>query len=399
MKIEEVLKDYPHLELRKCWELRLPTALALGECVGLIDSLGEFPLTPEVHEHLHQVALSRGAQATTAIEGNTLTDDEVRLILEKRELPPSRQYQVQELQNAIDAMNEVGGTVFRADGEGKRLLVTPELICSFHKLIGKNLGEVFDAVPGKFRTDRRHVGRYLAPPHEVVPELVKRLCDWLRDAFTFSKGSQSIDEAIQQAIAAHVYFEWIHPFGDGNGRTGRLIEFFILLRAGFPDICAHVLANHYNNTRQEYTHHFDKAKTKRNISEFLEYSITGLRDGLKEVMQQVQEGIFKVAWRSYVYDKFSEYKDYRKKTVFTRRRDLALAMPLNETFHLGRLIASDLELYKQFEVLGKRAAKDDMEVIVKLGLAESLGTDFFRATTEALQAMKSSSVQRANSRG
>jgi len=41
----------------------------------------------------------------------------------------------------------------------------------------------------------------------------------------------------------------IHPFGDSNGRTARLIEFYILLRAGLPDMVSHILSNHYNDTR------------------------------------------------------------------------------------------------------------------------------------------------------
>jgi hypothetical protein len=55
------------------------------------------------------------------------------------------------------------------------------------------------------------------------------------------------------AVVAHVYFEWIHPFGDGNGRTGRLIELKLLLEAGVPQPAAHLLSNHYNATRPNIT--------------------------------------------------------------------------------------------------------------------------------------------------
>ena len=388
MKIDRILQDFPHLELQRSWNLKLATAIALGECVGLIEALGEFPLTPDTHRRLHQVALRRGAHATTAIEGNTLTDAEITAILEKKVLPASRQYQAKELTNAIDAMNEVVELVFKTS-DPTRLLVTPERICQFHKSIGKGLGEIFESVPGRFRQDRRHAGKYLAPPHEAVSELVTRLCTWLREEFDFSKGSQSVEESIQQAIAAHVYFEWIHPFGDGNGRTGRLIEFFILLRGGLPDICAHVLANHYNNTRQEYNYHFDQARAKRSLNEFMTYSIVGLRDGLGEVMREVQSCVFEVAWRSFVFESFRKYKDYNKKSVFTRRRDLALSMPLHDSFHVGQLIASNQELFAQYESLGKRSIADDIDVIVELDLAVRLDNDRFRAKTTALQSMKS----------
>ncbi|NJN71060.1 MAG: hypothetical protein HC801_12855, partial [Nitrospira sp.] len=82
--------------------------------------------------------------------------------------------------------------------------------------------------------------------------LFDRFCEWLKKEFCFDSGSQSFEDAVIQAIVTHVYLEWIHPFGDGNGRTGRLLEFYILLRAGNPDISSHILSNFYNETRAEY---------------------------------------------------------------------------------------------------------------------------------------------------
>src|SRR5680860_933902 len=58
--------------------------------------------------------------------------------------------------------------------------------------------------------------------------------------------------AIVKAIVAHLYLAWIHPFGDGNGRTARLVELQILLAAGFPVPACQLLSSHYNQTRAEY---------------------------------------------------------------------------------------------------------------------------------------------------
>lgn len=55
--------------------------------------------------------------------------------------------------------------------------------------------------------------------------------------------------AIFKAVVAHLYLAWIHPVGDGNGRTARLVEFQILLSSGVPSPAAHLLSNHYNQTR------------------------------------------------------------------------------------------------------------------------------------------------------
>lgn len=383
MILERVLEDFPHLRFQKSWTMSNETLIAIGECVGMIESIADFPLTPQVRRQILQVSFSRGAQATTAIEGNTLTDSELQQMLDGKPLPQSRQYQMQEVRNALEAMNAILQKMLKSQ---KQELVTPNLLLGFHKLVGKDLGTMFDAIPGKFRTDRRHVGRYLAPPHEAVPELVKGLCDWLKNTFCYAKGKQDLSDAIQEAIAAHVYFEWIHPFGDGNGRTGRLLEFYILLRAGLPDLCAHILANHYNNSRQEYTTHFDRARLNRSLTEFMQYSIIGLRDGLRQTMRQLQDHTFTLAWRSAVYDRFSDYTTYSKKTIFKRRRNLALVMPVQGDFFPSKLIAEHPHVFKAYENLGGRALKGDMEQIVLLELATEIGNGMYRACTEQLLA-------------
>ncbi len=104
MRIED---DYPHLSFQKRWELSQSTCRNLGGCVEIIKLIRDMPIAPKLQAKLRQVAFSRGAQATTAIEGNTLTDDEIRKILDGQELPKSREYQAQEVKNALAAMEHV----------------------------------------------------------------------------------------------------------------------------------------------------------------------------------------------------------------------------------------------------------------------------------------------------
>jgi Fic family protein len=359
------LPDYPHLEFRRCWRLSESTAINLGKCESLVYILGGFPVPPAVQAKLREVAFSRGAQATTAIEGNTLTDDELQRMLEGSPLPKSREYQGKEVANAINAMNSIWEELVVKGGSA---LIQPDTICRWNKMIGKDLGPLYDGVPGRWRTDRRHVGKYLAPPAEHVKELVKKLCMWLKSEFRFGERPVSAISAIQQAISAHVYFEWIHPFADGNGRTGRLLEFYVMLRAGFPDITVHVLANHYNETRTEYAAHFDNARRKRDLTDFMDYAIQGLADGLQQVADRVQSASRKTVWESHVYSVFANYSDYRKKTVFKRRRALALAMPVDRDFAPIELVRSSNELASQYMEHDRRTLSADCDVLQELGL-------------------------------
>lgn len=106
----------------------------------------------------------------------------------------------------------------------------------------------------------------------------------------------------------------IHPFGDGNGRTARLIEFTILLRAGLPDMASHILSNHYNDTRQEYYRRLDLCVRERELSGFVRYAVLGFRDGLKGVFDIVQANLLEMSWHKFIYDTL----DSKKATGKTR---------------------------------------------------------------------------------
>ncbi len=65
----------------------------LGECVAKCGQLKSVPLAPYLKEQLHLIYLAKGVHATTAIEGNTLTEEQVRALIQKElDLPPSKQY-------------------------------------------------------------------------------------------------------------------------------------------------------------------------------------------------------------------------------------------------------------------------------------------------------------------
>ncbi len=366
MQVAEALRErYPHLQFRRHWQLGPDVLYQLGQCDAIIRAIGETPLSPDRHKKLKRVALIKGAQATTAIEGNTLTDEEVRQVADGESLPPSKGYQEREVRNVINAMNDI------VEDVAERGAVPPislPVLRRFHKLVGSELGEHFDAVPGRLRTDERVVGPYKCPRATDVDVLVRRLCAWLREAFPSSTESPlPFRETVIQAIVAHVYVEWIHPFGDGNGRTGRLLEFYLLLRAGNPDIASHILSNFYNLTRAEYYRQLQQANRDRDLSAFIAYAVEGYRDGLLETLQTVQEMQLEIAWRTLVHDRFAKQR-YRKKRVFRRRRELMLRFPLHEAITLEDLPLRTIDLARQYAALSDVTLVRDVKFLVDMDL-------------------------------
>ncbi len=316
---------------------------------------------PQFYDELMRLALRKGAQATTAIEGNTLSDEEIAKLQEGQKLPPSKEYQEIEVRNILDAFNELlVETVY----DNKEQLITPELLLRFHRLVGQNLGEHFNAIPGRFRNNDVVVGTYRCPDHRDVLPLIEKYCQWLRSEFKFEEGKQMFSDIIIQSIVAHVYLEWIHPFGDGNGRTGRLIEFYILSRGGNPDITLHILSNHYNNTRPEYYRQLEKASKSRSLTEFIEYALTGFRDGLQQTLEKIQASQLVNAWQKFVYDKFDEI-EIGQKQVFKRRRTLGLEIPIDKKFSFEEIPELNIKLARLYSNISSKTLERDLEELLK----------------------------------
>ena len=375
-------KRYPHLQFRQHWELSPDVRYQLGQCDAIIRAIRETPLSPDHGRELRIVALKKGAQATTAIEGNTLTDEEVSRVAAGESLPPSKEYQEREVRNVIDAMNGILTEVVEED-----LIppVSPGLMLSFHKRIGSELGEHFDAIPGQFRTDERFVGPYKCPRAADVRPLVDLFCEWHQREFASKHDSATFADAVIQAIVTHVYVEWIHPFGDGNGRTGRLLEFCLLLRAGNPDIASHILSNFYNETRPAYYRQLHQANKNRDLSDFIAYAVEGYRDGLLETLKRIQGIQFRIAWRTLVYERFAKQR-YRKKGVFKRRRDLMLHFPLDKTVPIEVVPLHSIDLARKYSALTSTTLLRDVNILVDMGLVvPDQSARGYRANTDLLR--------------
>ncbi|OQA91374.1 MAG: Adenosine monophosphate-protein transferase SoFic [Elusimicrobia bacterium ADurb.Bin231] len=327
---EKLLEKCPWISFKiNLRELSFTTWMLLGQCVSKCDHIKRIPLSPAVRKELHKVYLIKGVVATTAIEGNTLTEEQVRDILEnKANIEPSKKYLEQEVRNIIEACNEIGRNI-RSE---KYKTVSNELICELNKNVLTNVPVEDGAIPGAYRNRQVGVGRYRAPAAQDVSHLMNGYCEWL-SSFD-GAGIDEIAAAIIKAIASHLYFVLIHPFDDGNGRTARLLEFMILLSSGAPSPAAHLLSNHYNATRAEYYRHLDKiSKTKGDMSDFFAYAIQGLRDGLQDVIDTIIVQVQMVSWRHYVYQIFKPIENdsaKRQREILFLLSECANPLPLSE---------------------------------------------------------------------
>lgn len=288
--------------------------ILLGECQSKCAHIAGAPLRPETARELYQLYLAKGALATTAIEGNTLSEEEVLKHLQgKLKLPPSREYLAQEIDNIVAGCN----LVLEDLKNGTPLTLDVDRIRALNRLVLANLKLEEGVLPGEIRQHEVGVARYQAPPAKECRHLVEKLSDWLDSQAFTPRSGMAVVYAILKAVLAHLYLAWIHPFGDGNGRTARLVEFQLLMASGVPAPAAHLLSHHYNQTRTEYYRQLDQAsRSGGDVLPFLTYAVQGFVDGLRSQVEVIREQQWDVAWRNYVHEAFSDKKspsDVRKR--------------------------------------------------------------------------------------
>lgn len=361
------VRKYPWISFKV--DLRvLPytTWVELGECMSKCEHISRIPLTPFVAEEMHKIYLAKGSRATTAIEGNTLSEEEVRDIIdEKLALPPSREYLGQEVDNIIRLCNEITNVVT----DGKDFLITSGEISRYNGVVLEKMSHPDHVVPGKFRTYPVVVGGYRAVDHRDVAQLMNRLCQWLNGEDFRISGISPVMRGIIKAVIAHLYIAWIHPFGDGNGRTARILEFAILLSSGIPSPTAHLLSNHYNTTRSEYYSQLDSASKKRDVCGFLSYAIQGFRDGLVEQLEYIFQQVLEISWENFVYETLKRHKQTEK----TRKRRTSLVLELSkrtEPMLVDSLVAMSQDTVEAYAKKSHMTLVRDLDELVRLDLVE-----------------------------
>jgi Fic family protein len=364
---------------------KLPPAtwLALGEAMSKCEHLAGVPLKPQAAEQLLGIYLVRGVQATTAIEGNTLSTDEVKKIVEKGTagVSESRQYLEREVQNVMAAIREIDVNL----QAGYKPPITEERICQLNEQVLRGIPDKPEVIPGRYREHDVTVGPYRAPHWTLVPDLMRNLVKWmaeLRDETTDSRREERFLKALLTAVLGHLYIAWIHPFGNGNGRVARLIEVQILSESGVvPIVATNLLSDHYNKTRSEYYRHLDLAQ--RDVAPFIQYALFGFRDELREQIATVRVESLQIHWESHVFEVFAHRTPSAARD---RQREVALTMPEAETLTPEQATELSTSLAKKYGRCGERTPARDMNQLAKLGLVERTGRRRYRVRREIIEA-------------
>lgn len=173
---------------------------------------------------------------TNALEGSTITLEETREIIQSNISPNKSLRDVRETEAHSKTFLKMLASKDKLD---------EKLLLSWHKEI---FNETKQDIAGKYRDYLVRVGSHLAPDWQDVEDLMKNF-------FKFLDNLDNLNP-VELAARVHYKFEKIHPFGDGNGRIGRLLMNYLLWKSGYPMILIE-----YKN-RKSYYSAFNKDEEK-----------------------------------------------------------------------------------------------------------------------------------------
>lgn len=208
---------------------------------------------------LDEAEVAESVYNSNAIENSTLTLRETERILMElsvaREVSAREIFEAKNLARVVEYMRE----------KAKAADIDKDVILFLHKML---ITAIRDEIAGRFRTVGEYVrvGTHVAP----APEHVERMVE----AAVADYNSDNQSYFLERIARFHLEFETVHPFNDGNGRIGRSLINWQLVRLGFPPIIIR------NKEKSDYYDSFASYRDKKNLKPMAKIIALGLLESL-----------------------------------------------------------------------------------------------------------------------
>ena len=231
------------------------------ENLGKLSGVNELEKLPR----LRRVSRIKSIHSSLAIENNTLSIEQVTDVINgKRVLAPQKD--IEEVHNAFNAYEKLSE-------------INPYSIDDLLKIHGimmnglvKEAGQLRSGQVGVYNQDGKVV--HLAPPADFVPQQLGQLFDWVKN----SNANMLIKSSV-----FHYEFEFIHPFNDGNGRTGRLWQTALL--ASWKPIFAWIpIESIIKDNQEDYYNAITLSTSQGKSNIFIEFMLDVINKAIKDII-------------------------------------------------------------------------------------------------------------------
>ena len=217
-------------------------------------------------EHYYDIELT---YTSNAIEGNTLTQVETSIVIEKGITVSSKP-----LKDHLEAVDHYYAIRYVRELARQTAPVTEGDVRNLHKLVVQRSDpEIAGRYADRVRYTPTETGRYTFPSPAEISALMTDFAAWLRTAANTA----------ETAFTAHRRLVDIHPFNDGNGRTARLLMNLILIRGGYPPIAVRP------EDRLEYIRSLAQEQAGQRADRFHQLLYKRLDATLEEYLSALQE--------------------------------------------------------------------------------------------------------------
>ncbi len=264
--------------------------------IGIIDASREVvinaPLIPAWEAKFKKEAIERTVHHGTHLEGNRLTSEEVKDVLDGKEIL-ARDRDVQEIINYRNVLRFIEGLSGRINpSEG--YLFTLETLLEIHRVTTDRI--LPPEYTGKFRTSQvvirnAQTGQisYTPPPAAEISFLIEDLINWLNE-----EEIKDLHPVIKAGIV-HYEISRIHPFLDGNGRTGRAVATLLLFLDSYDIRKFFSLEEYFDENPMDYYLTLQAVSNQlvldtheRDLTPWLEYFVKGVAIELNRVKEKVR---------------------------------------------------------------------------------------------------------------
>ena len=330
----------------------------------LYETIRDLPILPDLATKFEAELIRRSIYSTAAIEGNPLAEEAVGAIITaqgKQDFKDTRKKEIGNLTRAY-------AVVKRMKPINEPYKITEKFVRSIHKVITHDIDSEYNS-PGNYRNhlvkvgDKTHGGVYTPP--KILPDiqqLMKEYADWIN-----SHDVLNLSPAIRAALA-HFHLGLVHPFGDGNGRTARIIEGVILKKAGIKYLPM-MLSNYYYTNMDEYFTVFSDARKNKHhdMTGFIDFFLRGCIQSLDEIKRRIIYFITKFTLRDY----FIYLRDSR---IISNRQHELLLLLLEKDEHYSfslKTLFDEMPFKIKYSGMSERTARRDL---IKLGKMELIKT-------------------------